>query len=1026
MAGFSSRLREKIDSTRSNTTSGNVPSNSKSKNIRGLTRLGGGASGSSTGASVAPVATSASSSAPTSGGLLRGRSNSNAGGNAGGSGVGVSGMSSGTTATGGGVVPLPVQTPSLRKENAGQDGTSASALPATSGTTTVGLLDSIIAPTLGGSKIVPGWGAGANSSDNVPSGHLTNIKPMVDNAAPPTSRKQWLGGGDATSTAVGGSSSSSSSMVPHSSRLAPGGKRVPWAMHGPPPSSSLSSSPDKNSGMPSSSRRRWGDEEDDDGDEAPPVTTAAAAATVGSGEGENSFRSNGRVSGGGRYDGGGRYGAGGGINGGSIGRFDAGSGGGRYDNNSNGYAGTNEASWRRPSGGNFNDKRAENPSNDSSSHYNYRDREEYGSRRQPSSGGHYNDGGYGHHRNSDGGYHHPREDVHHHHHHANYPRDNGGYHRDNDHHRGGYYDRGGSSSMYRDNTYERGSYRDDNDRRGSEQPRSRGGPYDNPNQRGSYDRRYYDDDPRDSRDSRWSSRREGGGGSYSMSNSRADDYDRRNEFDGNNSDRHHGSVYSRGRATSYEAREMEGRRKGMENSATTGGSALLVRSKPESIEGASSEGRVSRASVAQRPVDRSMFQQNPTSDDSTPMLLLRSNDSRGVDKAGGQGSVAVSAEATPMADKPEAASAVSSSAAVTQLNKLEKQNTSQPPPVWSSKSSPSVAPQVAPPKLLISPEGINKQASSDSSAVAATKPLSTHNIQPVSSVVPSMLARNQVETEQDKKDRAMEQQQSILRLVADRRAAEASRKGSESLSSEKRSEIKWERGRKLSIDGEDGKKAEVSARGANKFGKGNEHDSKERTGKAKEKGQVDRKAAETARKCEPLPEKRNEIEQERGRKLASDGEDGKKAEVSANGADRPSKGKDADSKERTVKAKGMGQVADSKAAETSRKGEHFQEKYNKVEQEMGRKLSTDGEDGKKVEFSARGADRLSKGNTHDSKERTVKVKEKGQVADRRAAAVSRKGESLPEKKTESKWERGKKLSTDGEDGKKVEFSARGC
>eukprot|EP00584_Thalassiosira_punctigera_P018794 CAMPEP_0172566764 /NCGR_PEP_ID=MMETSP1067-20121228/113182_1 /TAXON_ID=265564 ORGANISM="Thalassiosira punctigera, Strain Tpunct2005C2" /NCGR_SAMPLE_ID=MMETSP1067 /ASSEMBLY_ACC=CAM_ASM_000444 /LENGTH=38 /DNA_ID= /DNA_START= /DNA_END= /DNA_ORIENTATION= len=38
MAGFSSRLREKLESTRANTATGHAPSNNQSKNIRGLTR----------------------------------------------------------------------------------------------------------------------------------------------------------------------------------------------------------------------------------------------------------------------------------------------------------------------------------------------------------------------------------------------------------------------------------------------------------------------------------------------------------------------------------------------------------------------------------------------------------------------------------------------------------------------------------------------------------------------------------------------------------------------------------------------------------------------------------------------------------------------------------------------------------------------------------------------------------------------------------------------------------------------------
>jgi len=174
MAGFSSRLREKIESTRSNATTSITQSNHQHKNIRGLTRLG------VVGASP-------------SGGLLSGRNTGVLPGNS---------------------VPLPIQTSSLLNENGGEDtiisGIHQSA-PNSDGSLGTGIVTAGVEniTVLGGSKIVPGWGSSSESA-GAPSGHLGCIK--VRESLTKKIRKQ-----------------EKRELVPHSSL----GKNVPWALHQP-------------------------------------------------------------------------------------------------------------------------------------------------------------------------------------------------------------------------------------------------------------------------------------------------------------------------------------------------------------------------------------------------------------------------------------------------------------------------------------------------------------------------------------------------------------------------------------------------------------------------------------------------------------------------------------------------------------------------------------------------------------------------------------------------------------------------
>eukprot|EP00581_Thalassiosira_minuscula_P011362 CAMPEP_0183730194 /NCGR_PEP_ID=MMETSP0737-20130205/32188_1 /TAXON_ID=385413 /ORGANISM="Thalassiosira miniscula, Strain CCMP1093" /LENGTH=1187 /DNA_ID=CAMNT_0025962617 /DNA_START=86 /DNA_END=3646 /DNA_ORIENTATION=+ len=238
MAGFSSRLREKIESTRCTTASAQAASNYQPKNIRGLTRLGVNVVGNG----VSP-----------SGGLLRGRNS-----------VGGNGIGDGST--GAHNASLLSQNSNRRKEDDGQHTTIAAAHPSLhlgsvaessrgSINTAAGLDCS--AALLGGSKIVPGWDAGrSDETRNAPSGHLGCIK----------AKDRMLSEEMKQGSTVEDPS-------PLSLKAQPASKTSPWALHQP-------SSPPTSLSQLSLSRRRWGDEEDDSDEEFPQIGSKPTTATT--------------------------------------------------------------------------------------------------------------------------------------------------------------------------------------------------------------------------------------------------------------------------------------------------------------------------------------------------------------------------------------------------------------------------------------------------------------------------------------------------------------------------------------------------------------------------------------------------------------------------------------------------------------------------------------------------------------------------------------------------------------------------
>mmetsp|Transcript_30432 Transcript_30432/g.55220 ORF Transcript_30432/g.55220 Transcript_30432/m.55220 type:complete len:1351 (+) Transcript_30432:96-4148(+) len=751
MAGFSSRLREKIESSRSNTATGNAPSNYQPKNIRGLTRLGV----SGVGAAPSP-----------SGGLLSGR-NSSAGG-AHGTGVGV---------TAGNSVPLPIQTSSLRKENKGQDASISvvhrpplrrgPVAGSSIGTPTAAVgLDSSTAP-LGGSKIVPGWGAGSSDdTNNAPSGHLGGIKSRDHLARREITQR------------------SGDEPVPHTRQAPSSEKHVPWALHQP-------SSPPATLSQLSLSRRRWGDEEDDDSDEDFPQIGAKPPATTAT-KGVNSYRQyQGYRVGGGQYDSGeGRHA----LSNNCI---------GWKEKNGNGYSKNTHRGndWRRQAGRKCDDDRVENQVNSSSNNHNVRDWEEYGSLRQL--GTYYHDRGY---RASDNS-------------HGHFNRDRG--------------------SNVHSVHFDRGSYCDENhgDRWGK-------------SQRGLYDRKYYNDDTNDSRwgpvqntHSHVTGHRESG---VSISNSRGLD-----DFDGNRNNSTRPVRHSRGGSDGVDrigdwhghgrtgdnhcifsqagAPDVAKQREAGKNDIASLGD-MLTRSKPKPLLDPDSaryhglpEARLSRAVLSPEHVNRSLLQRHLVSDDSTPMVLLRSSD---MAQTSGEESLVGSAEASNMADR---------STEVTQLGKLERHvvliDASQPPQAWASKSVASVSLKstLRPP---ITAEERSEHTADSSVAGKQLFHLSTCKIQSVQLILP---AESQDEIEQDRKDRAMEQQQNVLRQVAERRAAAATTMKGESLP-EKCHDTELESARTLSNNVEDEKEAEFLVRGFNQCRKeGCDLDWKERKDKPKQK-----------------------------------------------------------------------------------------------------------------------------------------------------------------------------------------------
>lgn len=170
MAGFSSRLRERIESTRSNTSS--LPPH-QTKNIRGLTRLGG------VGAATSP-----------SGGLLNGRSSNS--------------------------ISTPTHTFISRKDEERPLSIvhRGTAYGSRNSRAAAGTNSNAPAP-LGKSKIVPGWGACHSNNSTAPSGHLGGIKSRDSSSHKDMKHPCGV------------------SLGSPIRRPSASGKHVPWAMHKP-------------------------------------------------------------------------------------------------------------------------------------------------------------------------------------------------------------------------------------------------------------------------------------------------------------------------------------------------------------------------------------------------------------------------------------------------------------------------------------------------------------------------------------------------------------------------------------------------------------------------------------------------------------------------------------------------------------------------------------------------------------------------------------------------------------------------
>jgi hypothetical protein len=143
----------------------------------------------------------------------------------------------------------------------------------------------------------------------------------------------------------------------------------------------------------------------------------------------------------------------------------------------------------------------------------------------------------------------------------------------------------------------------------------------------------------------------------------------------------------------------------------------------------------------------------------TPMLLLRSNNNNG--------STAKSGTATRPSGEVSSGIDVDMNAANLDGNIVSSNR------VWSATPHIESAPTSTVGKILSSEQQTTSQQ-------------------------PSPVKRSPEEEEQFKKDRAIEQQQSILRQVAERRAARVSRTESDISADDKEPVSKWERGQKLS------------------------------------------------------------------------------------------------------------------------------------------------------------------------------------------------------------------------------------
>jgi len=654
-AGFGSRLREKIESTRSNSSSsgGGTAGLGASKNIRGLTRLSGTPAPPNSGSSTRSGADANVTSTEQQGGLLSRK-------------------------------PVSDTPNSPDKSATAKSAASSSAEmnPPSAGTT-----PTAVSTALGGSKIVPGWGAAT-------SGHLGGIKSKNNSAKSASTAEQQHQSPTAGSVAAAGAAA---------------GKNVPWAMHQPP--ASAQSSPLSNSvNYQSSQKPRWGDEEDDsDDDEFPQIgskppqtnSSTAAAAAANSLHQQQQYRGTAEES---------MTGGGGGYN--NYG------GGGRYsDQNHRDYQQS-----RRSYNDRYSNDRHEND------HYNY--------------------------------------------------------HRDNNHHpqRGSYYDR---------NNNHRDDYsRDDRGFRDYSGPRGGGGGFDNrsshnrddynDNRRSSSssfynDRRFYNDDQSPTQssrnDSRWGFAQRAP--SHFSDRRSSEDYHRHRSGSGHeggfdNSGSHHdyrssrrgGGFEGERGAGGYNDREGGDRygfgSSGRREDGHRGGEDGRVRS--SSIASSNQDHRAEDALKQQLGIDTN--ERINRSAPETPMLLLRNNNNNL--SAVGQGTTQPSGEVSRENDDDTNSTKLGGN--VVGINR-----------VWA-------------PTPPVEPTPLSLDQAQSSVQQTMTKP-------PI-----QVSQRSPEEEAQYKKDQAIEQQQSILRQVAERRAARVSRTESEISADESNNEpaAKWERGQKLS------------------------------------------------------------------------------------------------------------------------------------------------------------------------------------------------------------------------------------